>query len=61
MWNNRMRMFYQACELIAADRKASGRDDRHHREWVRRLDAAAADLLKSMKAINKVLDAHSRG
>lgn len=60
MWTESLRMFYRTCELIADDRRKAGRDDSYHRGKLRQLDAAAADLLKSMKAINKVLDAYSK-
>lgn len=60
MWTNRLRMFHEACELIAEDRRRDGRDDGYHRGKVEEIDSAAAALLRSMKAINRVLDAHSK-
>lgn len=60
MWTERLRMFYRTCELIADDRRRTGQNDGYHRGKVEQLDAAAADLLKSMKAINRVLDAYSK-
>jgi len=61
MWSERARLFRRTCELIAKDRRATGRDDCHHRWLVRQMDDCAADLLRAMKQINRVLDAHLKG
>jgi hypothetical protein len=61
MWTERARMFRKTCELIADDRRATRRDDSRHRGLVQMMDACAADLLRGMKRINRVLDAHLKG
>jgi len=54
-------MFRRTCELIADDRRAARRDDSRHRSLVRQMDECAAALVRSMKQINRVLDAHLKG
>lgn len=61
MWSNRAHMFRRACELIANDRRAARRDDSRHRALVRQIDDCASALLRSLKQINRVLDAHLKG
>ncbi len=61
MWSRRAELFRKTCVLIAADREACGRNSRHHRGLVEMMDACARDLLKSLKKINRVLDAHLKG
>lgn len=61
MWSKRARMFRKTCELIADDRRAALRDDSRHRGLVHMMDRAAADLVRGLKQINRVLDAHLKG
>ena len=61
MWSQRAELFRKTCGLIADDRAASGRDSSRHRGLVQMMDRAAADLLRGLKKINRVLDAHLKG
>lgn len=61
MWSRRAELFRKTCVLIAQDRAACGRDSRRHRGLVEMMDNCARDLLKSLKQINRVLDAHLKG
>jgi len=58
MWSERARLFRKTCELIADDRRAARRDDSRHRWLVSEIDDCAADLLRALKQINRVIDAH---
>ncbi len=61
MWSQRAKLFRKTCDLIADDRAASGQDNSRHRGLVQMMDRAAADLLRGLKQINRVLDAHMKG
>jgi hypothetical protein len=55
----RVRLFRQACELIAADRRKAGRDPGYHDWLVQQLDACAAAIRDMYKRLNRILDAYT--
>ena len=61
MWSQRAKLFRKTCELIAEDRRSTGRDYTHHRYLVGLMDAAHRALIDGMKKINRVLGAHLKG
>lgn len=61
MWSRRAELFRKTCVLIADDRRRAGRDCVYHLSLVEMMDLCARDLLKSLKKINRVLDAHLKG
>lgn len=57
MLTRRAELFRKSCELIAQDRKATGRDYSHHEWLVWQVDACNAAIIKMMKDLNRVIDA----
>lgn len=56
----RAALFRKTCELIALDRKDTGRDTRHHFWLVCQVDECGQSMIRLMKRLNGILDAHMK-